>query len=173
MDDPGNLSTFGIVTGIEFAFGESRRDGEDALELIALLEADCSGLPSSVGNWGTILEELNMVVSTGLADCSLISICDDAAGGVAGIGTCSIVSLELLPDGKTDIGGGFRFLLGVVSDDVDDSKEGLLLPSRYCALVGLGFEIGDFVLAFEDTGRPSEYGVSPRCNLASTSRSVT
>lgn len=50
MDDPGNFSTFGIVTGIAFAFGESRRDGEDALELIALLEVGCNGLSSSVGS---------------------------------------------------------------------------------------------------------------------------
>lgn len=97
-----------------------------------------------------------MVASTGFDICSLISIWDDAVGGVEGIDICSIVSLEFLPDGNTDIGGGFRFLIGVASDDVSESKEGLLLSSLRWALTGLGFVIGDLVLVFDDTGRLSE-----------------
>jgi hypothetical protein len=68
------------------------------------------------------------VVRAGLAGCSVLM--DDAVGG--GMGMCSTVSLELLAEVDTEIGGGFFFLLG--TSDPEDSKLELLLPPSPCAL---------------------------------------
>ena len=70
-----------------------------------------------------------MVLSAGLAGCSRISVVRAKEGGgrSEGIGICSIVSLELLAELETEIGGGFRFRR------ITDSAEGLLLLSWLCA----------------------------------------
>jgi hypothetical protein len=109
-------------------------------------------------------------VSTGLLGCSVLI--DDAVGGVEGTGTCSIVSLELLADVDTEIGGGFRFLLG--TSDPEDSKLELLLPVSLGALGRLDIGVFDLDSALDVDERTSRnVGVSPRCNFASTSLSVT
>ncbi len=66
-------STFGIDAGIAFALGGSRRDGDDARELSALLVEGCNALSLSVESCGIAVEELRIVVSIGLAECSVIS----------------------------------------------------------------------------------------------------
>jgi len=97
--------------------------------------------------------------------------CDDAVGG-EGIGICSIVSLELLAEVDTEIGGGFRFLLG--TSDPEDSRLELLLPVSLGALGRLEFGVFDLDSALDVDERTSRnVGVSPRCNFASTSLSVT
>jgi hypothetical protein len=77
------------------------------------------------------LEELKIVLSAGLAGCSRISVVRAKEGErkFKGIGICSIVSLEVLAELDTEIGGGFRFLLVTDSEEPDDSAEGLLLLS--------------------------------------------
>ena len=52
-----------------------------------------------------------------------------AEGEAEDIGICSRVSLELIAEGDSEIGGSFCFLLTTVpddSDDSDDSDDGLL-----------------------------------------------
>jgi hypothetical protein len=163
------VSTFGNDTGMALACGESRWEGDGAREFSALSEGTESSRKGRTSSccftWGTLLEELRIVVRAG-RDISLISVFD-AVGGLAGIGICSTISLELLPEEDTEIGGGFCFLLSTVSDESDDSSETLLVLLGGCARGGCDFVL-DSVLA-----RTSSYGVSPRCNLASTSLSVT
>jgi hypothetical protein len=109
-------------------------------------------------------------VCTGLLGCSVLI--DDAVGGVEGTGTCSIVSLELLADVDIEIGGGFRFLLG--TSDPEDSKLELLLPVSLCAFGRLDIGVFDLDSALDvDEHTSRNVGVSPRCNFASTSLSVT
>jgi hypothetical protein len=71
-----------------------------------------------------------MVLSAGLAG-SRISVVRAKEGGgrFEGIGIRSIVSLELLAELETEIGGGFRFRLITDSEEPEDSAEGLLLLS--------------------------------------------
>ena len=106
----------------------------------------------------------------GLLGCSILI--DAVIGGVEGIRTCSTVSLELLAEVDTEMGGGIRFLLG--TSDPEDPRLELLLPPSLCALGRVEVGVFDLDSALDVDERTSKnVGVSPRCNFASTSRSVT
>jgi hypothetical protein len=168
---PGNfVSTLGIEAGIALAFGGSLWDGEEDRVFTLFVEGAESSLStgklSPPSTDGITLDELKIVVRTGRVVCSVLV--DDAVGGVEGIGRCSIVSLDDRPEVDTEMGGGgFRFFL---TSELEDSRLELLLPPSPRAF-GRG-ETGVFDL--DDDERTSRsVGVSPRCNFASTSRSVT
>ena len=174
-DKLGNfVSTLGIDAGIAFAFGGSLWDGEGGRLLV--LFVDGVGNSRRAGKlfpWSTeretTFEELRIVVKNGLIGCSVF---EDAVGGVEGMGSCSTVSLELLAEVDIDKGGGFLFLLG--SSEPEDSTLELLLPPSPCALGRAEIGVFDLDSALDVDERTSRnVGVSPRCNFASTSRSVT
>jgi hypothetical protein len=164
-----------------FAFGESSRcDGEGTLEFKALFDDEGessrkANRPSFAGGTcGTTFDELTIVVSIGLAGRSRISDPPAFRGWFEGVGMCSMASRELTALGDIEIGGGFRFLLiAAPSDDPVDSKDGLLLLSCRCPFDRLDVGVLDLDPALDTSDRTSKYGVSPRCNFASTSLSVT
>jgi hypothetical protein len=175
-DKPGNfVSTLGIDAGIAFAFGGSLWDGEGGRLLVLFVDgADNSRRAGKLfpwsTEWETAFEELGIVVKNGLIGCSGF---EDAVGGVEETGSCSTtVSLELLAEVDIDIGGGFLFLLG--TSEPEDSKLELLLPPAPCTLARVETGVFDLDSALDVDERTSRnVGVSPRCNFASTSRSVT
>ncbi len=125
------------------ALGDSRVDGDGSrlsLELLARSSIffDCAPGLSPAFSCGTKFEELRIVDSIGLVDCSLISNVEDSVGRTSGMGMCSVLSAELILELETARGGGFRLLLPVVSEEPDDSNEGLrLLPSCCWPLRGV------------------------------------
>jgi hypothetical protein len=101
---------------------------EEDLEFMTLFDpgvASSFSAPSEFSGFdrGTSVEELRIVVRTGLLDCSRTSIRDVLEGWLAGMGICSILSREFLSGLVTKIGAGVDFFLLAAKSDNEESEE--------------------------------------------------